>query len=84
MHVAPSGICAARDGHAKGPPKGRAPGPGHPPVDLSCQGGPLARLCEAEEQYYGRMLGVSYAEIFRSAAPLLVDTPNVFRPATHG
>jgi len=27
---------------------------------------------------------VAYAEIYRSAAPLLVDTPAVFRPAPHG
>lgn len=43
----------------------------------------LARY-EAEDQYFGRMLGVAYAEIYRSAAPLLVDMPTVFRPAVHG
>ncbi len=41
-------------------------------------------LYEAEDQYYGRMLGVAYAEIFRSAAPLLVADPMVFLPAIHG
>jgi LmbE family N-acetylglucosaminyl deacetylase len=44
----------------------------------------LLALYEAEDQFYGRMLGVGYAEIFRSAAPLLVDDPAVFRPAIHG
>jgi len=44
----------------------------------------LLALYEAEDHYYGRMLGVAYAEIYRSAAPLLVDTPAVFRPAPHG
>lgn len=44
----------------------------------------LLALYEAEDQYYGRMLGVAYAEIYRSAAPLLVESPTVFRPAVHG
>jgi LmbE family N-acetylglucosaminyl deacetylase len=44
----------------------------------------LLALYEAEDHYYGRMLGVAYAEIFRSAAPLLVDNPTMFRPAIHG
>jgi len=44
----------------------------------------LLALYEAEDQFYGRMLGVGYAEIFRSAAPLLLDDPTVFRPAIHG
>ena len=44
----------------------------------------LLALYEAEDQYYGRMLGVAYAEIYRSAAPLLVNTPSVFAPAIHG
>ena len=48
------------------------------------QGDRLLALYEAEDQYYGRMLGVAYAEIFRSAAPLLVDTPAIFRPAAQG
>ena len=43
----------------------------------------LARY-EAEDQYYGRLLGVGYAEIFRSAAPLLVTDPTVFLPASQG
>jgi LmbE family N-acetylglucosaminyl deacetylase len=43
----------------------------------------LARY-EAEDQYYGRMLGVAYAEIFRSAAPLLVEDPTVFSPVSQG
>lgn len=44
----------------------------------------LLTLYEAEDQYFGRMLGVAYAEIFRSAAPLLVEDPTVFGPAIHG
>lgn len=48
------------------------------------RGDPLLALYEAEDQYYGRLLGVAYAEIFRSAAPLLVEDPTVFAPAPHG
>lgn len=44
----------------------------------------LLALYEAEDAYFGRMLGVSYAEIYRSGAPLLVETPTVFLPAIHG
>jgi LmbE family N-acetylglucosaminyl deacetylase len=44
----------------------------------------LLALYEAEDQYYGRLLGVGYAEIFRSAAPLLVEDPTVFRPVSQG
>ncbi len=44
----------------------------------------LLSLYEAEDRYYGRMLGVTYAEIYRSAAPLLVESPTIFRPALHG
>ncbi len=44
----------------------------------------LVALYEAEDQYYGRLLGVQYAEIFRSAAPLLVEDPSVFLPASQG
>jgi LmbE family N-acetylglucosaminyl deacetylase len=44
----------------------------------------LLALYEAEDRYYGAMLGVAYAEPFRSGAPLLVDDPAVFRPAIHG
>lgn len=51
---------------------------------FQAQGDHLLALYEAEDQFYGRMLGVAYAEIFRSAAPLLVDTPAVFRPAAQG
>lgn len=51
---------------------------------FQAQGDRLLALYEAEDQYYGRMLGVAYAEIYRSAAPLLVEDPTVFRPAIHG
>lgn len=44
----------------------------------------LLNLYEAEDQYFGRMLGVAYAEIFRSASPLLVDNPTIFHPVLHG
>jgi LmbE family N-acetylglucosaminyl deacetylase len=44
----------------------------------------LLALYEAEDQYYGRLLGVAYAEIFRSAAPLLVGDPTVFAPVPQG
>jgi LmbE family N-acetylglucosaminyl deacetylase len=44
----------------------------------------LLSLYEAEDRYYGALLGVAYAEPFRSAAPLLVDDPTVFRPTIHG
>lgn len=44
----------------------------------------LLTLYEAEDRYYGRLLGVTYAEIFRSAAPLLVTDPTVFLPASQG
>jgi len=41
-------------------------------------------LYEAEDRYFGRMLGTGYAEIFRSASPLLLDDPSVILPAVHG
>jgi LmbE family N-acetylglucosaminyl deacetylase len=44
----------------------------------------LLSLYEAEDQYYGRMFGIGYAEIFRSASPLLVEDPTTFLPAIHG
>jgi N-acetylglucosamine malate deacetylase 1 len=44
----------------------------------------LLTLYEAEDRYYGRLLGVAYAEIFRSAAPLLVEDPTVFLPVSQG
>jgi N-acetylglucosamine malate deacetylase 1 len=44
----------------------------------------LLALYEAEDQFYGRLVGVRYAEIFRSAAPLLVSDPTVFDPVPQG
>lgn len=44
----------------------------------------LLELYEAEDQYYGRMCGVAYAEIYRSASPLMVTDPTVFAPGIHG
>ena len=45
---------------------------------------PLLDLYEAEDLHMGRLLGVRYAEIFKSHAPLLVEDPTVFGPAPHG
>jgi LmbE family N-acetylglucosaminyl deacetylase len=44
----------------------------------------LLALYEAEDQYHGRLVGVRFAEVFRSAAPLLVSDPTVFRPLAQG
>lgn len=44
----------------------------------------LLALYEAEDQYVGRLLGVAYAEPFRSHSPLLVRNPLGFLPAIHG
>lgn len=43
----------------------------------------LLMLYEAEDAYFGRLLGVAYAEPFRSASPLLLDDPAVILPAVH-
>jgi N-acetylglucosamine malate deacetylase 1 len=48
------------------------------------EGDRLLELYEAEDRYYGRMLGVTYAEIFRSASPLIVEDPTVFGCGIHG
>lgn len=48
------------------------------------EGDRLLTLYEAEDQYHGRVLGVGYAEVFRSASPLLVEDPTVFGPGIHG
>ena len=44
----------------------------------------LVHLYEAEDQYIGRLLGVAYAEPFRSLSPLLVADPGVFPAGMHG
>ncbi len=44
----------------------------------------LLMLYEAEDAYFGRLLGVAYAEPFRSASPLLLDDPAVILRAVHG
>jgi N-acetylglucosamine malate deacetylase 1 len=44
----------------------------------------LLMLYETEDSYFGRMLGVAYAEPFRSASPLLLDDPTVVLPGVHG
>jgi LmbE family N-acetylglucosaminyl deacetylase len=51
---------------------------------FQAQGDHLLTLYEAEDRYYGRLLGVGHAEIFRSAAPLLVEDPTVFLPVSQG
>jgi LmbE family N-acetylglucosaminyl deacetylase len=48
------------------------------------EGDRLLTLYEAEDQFFGRLLGVPYAEIFRSASPLLVEDPTVFGPGLQG
>ena len=44
----------------------------------------LLTLYEAEDQYFGRLLGVAHAEIFRSASPLHGADPPGFGPGIHG
>lgn len=51
---------------------------------FQAEGDRLLTLYEAEDQYFGRLLGVAYAEIFRSASPLLVTDPTVFGPGLQG
>jgi N-acetylglucosamine malate deacetylase 1 len=49
--------------------------------------GDQARLVEryaAEDQYYGSLLAVRYAEPFQARSPLLVDDPTVFAKAPFG
>jgi LmbE family N-acetylglucosaminyl deacetylase len=48
------------------------------------QGDRLLALYEAEDQYVGRLLGVAYAEPFRSASPLLLPDPTSILPGIHG
>ncbi|MGE5139243.1 MAG: PIG-L family deacetylase [Rudaea sp.] len=47
-------------------------------------GDQLLELYEAEDAHMGRLFGVRYAEVFKSASPLLVPDPTVFLPAIHG
>jgi LmbE family N-acetylglucosaminyl deacetylase len=51
---------------------------------FKAEGDRLLTLYEAEDQYHGRLLGVGYAEVFRSASSLLVEDPTVFAPGIHG
>ncbi|MEO8538779.1 MAG: PIG-L family deacetylase [bacterium] len=44
----------------------------------------LLALYEAEDQYFGRLGGVAYAEIFKAASLLVVDDPTVFFPGIQG
>jgi N-acetylglucosamine malate deacetylase 1 len=47
-------------------------------------GDQLLMLYEAEDAYFGRMLGVAFAEPFRAASPLLLDDPTVILAGVHG
>ena len=47
------------------------------------QGDRLLQLYEAEDAHMGRLVGVRYAEVFRSLSPLLVEDPSVFGPGVH-
>lgn len=44
----------------------------------------LLALYEAEDQYFGRLGGVAYAEIFKAASLLVVEDPTVFLPGIQG
>ncbi|HVA91526.1 MAG TPA: hypothetical protein VNL71_16980 [Chloroflexota bacterium] len=44
----------------------------------------LVQLYEAEDQYVWRLLGVAFAESFRSLSPLLVADPTMFLAGIHG
>jgi N-acetylglucosamine malate deacetylase 1 len=47
------------------------------------EGDQLLELYEAEDAHMGRLIGVRYAETFRSHSPLVVDDPTVFLPGVH-
>lgn len=47
------------------------------------EGDRLLELYEAEDALIGRMLGVKYAEAFRSHSPLIVTDPTIFLPGIH-
>lgn len=44
----------------------------------------LLALYEAEDQFFGRLAGVAYAEIFKAASLLVIDDPAVFLPGIQG
>lgn len=44
----------------------------------------LLALYEAEDQFFGRLGGVAYAEIFKSSSLLVIDDPTVFLPGIQG
>jgi LmbE family N-acetylglucosaminyl deacetylase len=47
------------------------------------EGDQRLELYEAEDAHMGRLVGVRYAEIFRSQSPLAVAVPTVFLPGVH-
>ncbi len=51
---------------------------------FKAQGDTLLSLYEAEDLHMGRLIGVRYAEIFKSRGPLVVEDPTVFLPIPHG
>jgi LmbE family N-acetylglucosaminyl deacetylase len=46
--------------------------------------GRLVERYAAEDQYYGSLLGVGYAEPFQARSPLLVGDPTVFAKVPFG
>lgn len=48
------------------------------------KGDQLLELYEAEDVHMGRLFGVTYAEVFKSHSPLMVQDPSVFLPGIHG
>jgi hypothetical protein len=47
------------------------------------EGDQLLELYEAEDAHMGRLIGVDYAETFRSHSPLAVEDPTVFLHGVH-
>lgn len=47
------------------------------------EGDQLLELYEAEDAHMGRLIGVRYAETFRSHSPLAVEDPTMFLPGVH-
>jgi len=47
-------------------------------------GDQLLELYEAEDAHMGRLIGVAYAEVFKSHSPLFVSDPAFFLSGMHG
>jgi hypothetical protein len=66
-------------------PRAQAAGDRRVPLVVPIDAGErLLTLYEAEDQYMGRLFGVTYAETFRSYSPLLIDDLVAFKPVLHG